>query len=258
MNNAYVLIATKNFSIPLGVALYSLSKTNTSKDVVILYDEYFEELEIYKKKFNLKIFLKQIDVNLYKDIKFLNPNRKWDYNPAFRFEIFKLNYDKIIYLDLDILIKKSLDELFDIEGDFLACELHNLTNKHYVLGDQKGFNAGVLVISKKYLNIETFNKLIEISKSSCSTGNQKILNSYFFDKVTFLDIKYNLTTDFLTLENLKKAFVIHYIGHEKPWNSNKIEECYCSYVKNIVGVLLLSIVQSMYCEELNSFKKFLQ
>ncbi|NCX96342.1 MAG: hypothetical protein EBX41_08025, partial [Chitinophagia bacterium] len=209
MNKAYVLIATKNFALPLGVTLHTLNKLQTKYDVVVLYDEYFNELDLYKNKFKLNLIFKKIDIDVYKEIKFSNPSRVWDYNPAFRFEIFKLNYDKIIYLDLDILIKKSLDELFELEGDFYACELHNLTNKYYTLGNQKGFNAGLLVIGKKYLNDNVFNSLLDISKKNTYTGNQKILNEYFDDKVSFLEIKYNLTTDFLTLENLKTAYMIH-------------------------------------------------
>lgn len=248
--NAVVLLTNKQFLTPLRVALHGLNKTNFKFDIIILYDEFFSELNELKNKYDkLKIIFKKIEVDAYRDLKWVNNNRKWDINPFFRFEIFKLSeYDKILYLDLDIVILRDINELFEQPGDFRAVELAKMTNLSYVSKGQRGFNAGVMLIDNQFLNIDTYNSLFKLAKENIFNGNQKVFN-IFFTNVNFLDVKYNLTTDLLSIDNIDNAHIIHFIGENKPWNS-EFNNAFCPYVKRLIGEHLLIKVYNLYCKEL--------
>jgi len=249
--NALVLMVNKNFITPLNTVLYGLLKIKFSYDIVLFYDVYFKELEQLVAAYSdLKIKLKQIDCKLYSSLKWTINNRDWEINPFYRYEIFKLKeYEKIMYLDLDVVILKDFTDIFDIKGDFCAVELAKISNLAYVAFGQRGFNAGVMLISNKYLNDNVYNELIELSAKTLYNGNQKPLNHYFGDKICFLDCCYNLTTDLLSLERIDAARIIHFIGDKKPWN-NSIENAFCDYVKRISGEHLLFKSYSLYKKEL--------
>lgn len=248
--NAVVMVTNEKFKLPLDVVLYGLSKFKFSHDIVIFYDTFFIELEVYKKKYNdLNIILKQIDCEKYKDIKWTIHTRDWEVNPFYRFEIFGLSqYNKILYLDIDIVILGDLNDIFKIEGDFCAVELAKVTNLAYVPFGQRGFNAGVMLIGKKYLTKDVQLDLINLSKNGVYNGNQKPLNFYFSGKVNFLDYKFNLTTDLLSQEHIEQAKIIHYIGQQKPWCHSGLDG-FCEYVKRISGEYLLIKVYNIYKKE---------
>jgi len=252
--NAVAITTNKHYLTPLKVVLYGLNKTKFIHDIVILYDVYFNELEELKSKYtDLKIILRQISVEEYKDIKWVNNHREWHINPFYRFEIFKLDYEKILYLDLDIVILKDINEIFDQPGNFRAVELAKMTNLSYVSRGQRGFNAGVMLIDKSYLNKDIFNNLCKLARENIFNGNQKVFNM-LFTNIDFLDVKYNLTTDLLTVENIEKAHIIHYIGENKPWDS-VFSSSFCQYVKRLIGEHLLIKVYNIYCKELNEALK---
>ena len=50
-----------------------------------------------------------------------------------------------------------------------------------------------MIISKKFLNIETRNKLIELSKTKEWTSDEPVLNTYFRN-LTFIPKKFNVLT----------------------------------------------------------------
>jgi len=248
--NAAVLIVNEKFKVPLNVVLNGLSKYNFRHDIIIFYDIFFEDLDFYKKIYSdLNIIFKQIDIEKYSNLSWSVHNRDWEINPFYRFEIFKLNhYDKILYLDTDIIIVDNINEIFALEGDFCVVELAKISNLAYVPFGQKGFNAGVMLIGKKYLTNEVQNDLINMCKNYIHNGNQKPLNLYFAGKVNFMDVKYNLTTDLLTSERIENAKIIHFIGDKKPWNGKGISS-FCDYVKKIIGEHLLIKVFNIYQRE---------
>lgn len=254
--NAIAVTVNKNFSLPLGVFLYGLAKFNFVHDIILYYDEYFEDIEKYKNVFpELKIKDKKVNFEPYKDLKWINYHRVWDLNPFYRYEIFKNSeYNKILYVDIDVVILGELNSVFDLEGDFSAVELAKVTNLSYVSPGQRGFNAGVMLIGKKYLNNEVFDELIKITKNTVFNGNQKVFNIFFKDKITFLDYKYNLTTDLLTAERIDEAKIIHFIGERKPWELKGIDS-FCQYVRCLIGEHLIIKVYNLYLKEYNEALK---
>jgi len=120
-------------------------------------------------------------------------------------------YDKIIFLDSDLIVIKSIDHLFDeVAEDFGACA----QTPYY----EHLFNSGVMVIKP---DRDVFNDLME-KKDTLPTvdgSDQGFLNSYFMNWKK-LDIKYNAGKriysetpgHWVTIDH----HVIHFVGG-KPW-----------------------------------------
>ena len=145
-----------------------------------------------------------------------------------KLEIFKLvEYNKIVFLDTDIMLLKNIDHLFECEHMTAALdgEYFNIwpNNPH--------FNAGCLVIEpnkEEYDKIIDFTMKFDTSKAQQNgcIADQEILNEYFSDWVEkenlHLNKYYNIFAPYVEEEYLEdvreNAYFIHFIGR-KPWRA---------------------------------------
>lgn len=170
-------------------------------------------------------------------------------------------YQKVLYLDCDLIVKRDLTQLFDIdlESNLIAacrdvdfngqCNLLCMDTKNYLHtvlkldAPRNYFQAGVLV-----LNVEELNKVVTVKQlfEMADTGiykysDQDILNIVCKNRVKYLDMRWNYLFDhkFLRYKLLvvkapedirqeyevakKDPYVIHYAGKEKPWQNPKAE-----------------------------------
>lgn len=126
---------------------------------------------------------------------------------TFRFD----EYDKIIFLDSDLIVTKSIDHLFENVGsDFAACACTPYW--------EDIFNSGVMVIKPDKVVFED----LMIKKNILPTydgSDQGFLNSYFKEWQK-LDIKYNAGKRIYSEQREKwdqiDKHVIHFVG-DKPW-----------------------------------------
>lgn len=167
------------------------------------------------KNFHLKIidgkyFLKKIFGNW--------KNENLVYLRFYIFEILK-KYDKVLYLDSDIVVNSDISELinFDIKKKALAAAIDTTYISRYFLKKSNQyinsyeilkikdpflyFNAGVLLLNPKYIN-ELIN--IEDLYNLCKNNkyvwkDQDILNKLFHEHFLILDSKWN----FLVSKNTK-------------------------------------------------------
>lgn len=101
-----------------------------------------------------------------------------------KLSIFNLTeYEKIVYLDVDLLILENIDELFDYNGLSMA--------KDYPYSEL--FNSGVMVIEpRKY----DYDGLIKVMKEKMENkehvSDQNIINEYFNNNINILPQVYNL------------------------------------------------------------------
>lgn len=236
-------ILSDNYFDQLKVALYTLLKYNKIDfDIVLFYDnkENLQNIKSIVKKYKEpKFVFKKINSNYYKDIDFCNENRAWGITPGYRFEVFKLkDYDEVLYLDCDILITKNILDIFNVSGEIIVCKLSPATSHKFAA--QNGFNAGIMLIRKKYLNYKTWKKIINFSKLFKDiSGNQILLNRFFNNSTTFVDQTYNVTTDLLTSELLTNGKIFHFIGSKKPINK-ELKNSFNNYVLANTGLALLS------------------
>lgn len=225
MRVAIVSIINELYIKYFKVMLTSLVVNNTdlNVDYVVLYDGTIsdEEKNNIKKIYNNIKFIK-LKNEFQRYDQFLTKRREeWigkNYSVFSRFEIFELEeYDKLIYLDIDIIIDKKIDYLIN-ECNESECYAVKQGTKHH-------FNAGIMVINKKTNFLEYKNRCIKIIKLHTSfSGNQFVFNECFKNTTVLISNIYNLDTLHNECEKILKnneQVILHYPGEGKPWNKNK-------------------------------------
>lgn len=164
------------------------------------------------------------------------------------------NYDKVIYLDSDIIVTTDIGKLFDmdLEGNYLGAvrDFNSITNMQYMpemrsyfkefLGIEKMglyFNSGVLLMDLNLLReIKLVQKSMDLLKrfDSLKYPDQDILNIICTDNHLLIDGSWNFTfainailvqnsalRDFALdwCKGLITPNIIHYITEFKPWNT---------------------------------------
>lgn len=194
--------------------------------------------------------------------KFMSRRKNYEYisvETYFRFFISDLlpEYNKVLYLDADLIIMDDLLKLYNFNIDNYAMGViqdmnmeisvkhedfitsNKLSIREYIANilkkrNLKYFNAGVLLLNlKKFREDNILNELLEFSEqnSPLEYQDQDILNAVLENRVIYLDSKWNLLKDldfYISYQNdknrikeIKKCFknpgIIHYIGENKPW-----------------------------------------
>lgn len=230
-NYSYVSLLTDD-SYAYGVTLLveSMSKVKTkyplhvliTEDVSTAVIEMLRQLKVTYELIN-KIPISE-ELNTHN---FAIDKRKatiWQYSWT-KFQIFNLTqFNKIVFLDADIMILKNIDHLFEKPHMTAALdgEYFNLwpTMPH--------FNSGCLVIEPNqelYNDILNFAKNIKISDlPDTIIADQDILNFYYSDWYSkpelHLDKWYNIFGPYILAEQdqevKENCYFIHFIGR-KPW-----------------------------------------
>ncbi len=151
--------------------------------------------------------------------------------------------DKVLYLDVDIVVLGDIAELYSIDLENYALGaawdksriLYNTDTKEpmKLSDDYKYFNAGVLLIDiKKWNKNNVLKVLFEIEDEYHGTAlhvDETLLNKYFDNNYKIFDIKFNYT-DYDVLNKPNSEIIIrHFASALKPWNSN-----YCILGKKVV------------------------
>jgi len=149
--------------------------------------------------------------------------------------------DKAIYMDVDIIVKGDVAELYHIDlgdyplgavlEDFYEGNYKTLKQKVYPAynGGDKYFNAGVLLLNIKNIREnKTMDKAVQLTidlfdKLNCP--DQDVFNILFENNFKILDYKYNFMPDHLKFIKQKhpdlvlpEPVIIHYTG-PKPWKA---------------------------------------
>lgn len=157
-------------------------------------------------------------------------------------------YDKVLYLDCDIVVNTDIARLYDIPlGDnyvaaannFLRDNLINHVSNRLGLPLEEYYNSGILLMNcKKWIENNLKNRCIECLKSydKLACPDQDVLNVVCRGKILKLDDKWNFqwhhqfsdartgtfTLDYKARYDKLTAAVpdiIHYTSWVKPWNS---------------------------------------
>jgi len=204
---------------------------------------YWEEITDYNKQLLSKICsnikYQKIKTEDYPLAQFDINHRKWEYNCHYRYDIFDVEADRVVYFDCDIIFNTVLEELLSFNVDIGA--VYRPPGTIVQIGDRAGFDAGILTVGKKYLNKRTKLELIQLSqqlppidryiKSSNWVGNEPVLNT-FFNTATPLPEKFNLCTDVIDSNNIGGTNNIQFIGHKKPWSGTGVSEQFDEYIIN--------------------------
>lgn len=157
-------------------------------------------------------------------------------------------YDRVLYLDSDIIILADLNELLSINLEdypFAASsilskaareQLNSAINRER---DAVYFNAGVMLIDiNNWRRLDITRRVANTilnNKKCFECGDQDALNIVINGNFKHLDLKWNLTSRYFELSGpgdildqhdeellnaLRDAKIIHFTGTEKPWHLN--------------------------------------
>ena len=198
--------------------------------------EWFQLMEKRLETLNSEIVNVQIDSSILKDYRL--PFEGLSYAAFFRYFIPRyVSESRVLYLDSDIVVRKPIDELWDLDlaDTPLAAVRDDL--------DTNVFNSGFLLINNDMWRAENVTQdLIELTNQYHQTayGDQGILNRLFENRWKELEPIYNFMVGmdtiachlgkddwYLHAELLEdSAKIIHYTG-KKPWQQitiNRLRE----------------------------------
>ena len=245
-----VFFATDNSYVPfMAVALTSLLE-NSSKEYFYrvyvlttnLYREYIEQLKIIchdAMPDNASIEFVSLREEMEKTSGTFYLRDYYSRETYCRIFIprFFPQYDKVIYLDSDIVVTGDISELYNIDiGDNLVgAVIEEVMNSFDVFGTyvekvlgiprEKYFSAGVLLINaKKYREENIEKKFIALMNrfKFRVTQDEDYLNVLCKDRVKWLNVGWNKSaykTEGFDEKNLK---IIHYKINWKPWHYNHV------------------------------------
>lgn len=158
--------------------------------------------------------------------------KRWNYTYS-KLAIFGLTqFDKIVYLDADMLVLRNIDDLFE-KPHMSAVKIRG---KLPELSTWNQLNSGLLVVEP---SVQVFNDMLSkigaIEKVEASS-DEDFLNAYYEDwpnqEELHLDSTYNIFQyywhrynqlyGYSFIANKKPIKIVHYIGEEKPWRLYQI------------------------------------
>lgn len=255
----------KNFVIPLGVMLYSCGINNQSQllNFHIIIDETVSEIQItqltdtlnkYGKVFFYKIDIKDIEKYLIVKVEnFPVPI----YYRLLMAEILPTSIEKVLYLDADIIIRKDLGALWDVDlKDKAIAAVTNQSDgckfwKRLSYPKDLGyFNSGVCLINLRYIRenklTHEFINYIKNNPDTLEMPDQDVLNYVLRDLKITLPLKYNVQEGFYRkqvvkchsddeqyLNSIYDPHVVHYTK-DKPWQKtckHPLKGLYYNYKK---------------------------
>ncbi len=166
-------------------------------------------------------------------------------------DVLPSNYEKVIYLDSDLIVIRDLEKLWqtDIEENYvLAVQDSNIplvSSQHgikkyrdlNILPENKYFNSGVLVINLRKWRAENISaklfQYLEAFKEFVQHHDQEAMNALFAGKWGELEPQWNQTPDFFNYSSWEESpyqeidyynainspCSVHFAGTSKPWNS---------------------------------------
>lgn len=228
---AIALASDYKYIRQLETTIKSILKHNRNVYFYLIHEdipqEWFVNINKKLRMFNSKIINLQIILELYEYNTYCHISKATFY----RYYIPQLiDEEVVLYLDSDIIITDTLEELFNINlgNNYCAAVLDEI--------QREGFNAGVLLFNNKLCKKDNISKkLFDFTNEKGKhhiLADQYVLNEIFKNRIMYIDKTYNAQIgsnlhwqignkmekliyekDF---EKLPK--IIHYTTSEKPWN----------------------------------------
>ena len=228
----------------LYVSIKSLREKNKEISIYVFHKDFSEKLLIKFKNFKLNLKFMKIKP---KHLRAIKNKRSIMYFRYFIPQYLK-NYKKILYIDLDTIIKGNLKNIFKIKLNKFPIAVvkeplppkknlfHNLKDYKY------RFNTGVILFNVKAWNKSNLlKKFINLSNKNHlkDSTDQPVMNSLLYKKVKLIDKKWNYL-DSYEFTDLNKAKIIHFNRH-KPWlikHKSQFKSQYNKYRKEIDNIII--------------------
>jgi len=272
-NNIAVAVSCNEYYMPiLGVMLNSLLENGTPEnhyDILVLRN--IPEFESDGTIRNIKMLKKMVSGYRNPRIRFIDISGllgekeffvRGNFTPETYFRLFLpqvlKNYEKVLYLDADMVVCRDVAELFktDLDGALLGAVRDPIisgSNKSRMYNKRADmerlgirniydyFQAGVLLIDLKKISENGLCKtMIEYAAThDCDLVDQDVLNLFCQGRVKFIDNKWNVDVNSIAMKvvpsapaamwkeyrkNREKAYIYHFAGADKPWNDPTLDK----------------------------------
>ncbi len=251
---AIATVATVSFLPGTQALLSSILAHNTGLDYdfIVIGDESPELNQNSFSKFP-EVKFHPVGATLQKATRIVGEQNKLLRNKLAQFyslEAFNLTgYDKVLFLDSDIICRQSLRPLLAFEAELCAAYdrawlmgKHRLYNSFYMVAPEAAqnertlhpsYNSGVLLIDKSIITTDVYEGLIKQIdtidwRDSSGVNDQIVINQYFEDRIKALPETYNYITERvgfsqeLLEDSVDEVCFVHFIGQPKPWNFKRI------------------------------------
>lgn len=155
----------------------------------------------------------------------------------------QLPYDKILYMDGDVICQGSLEELWNTDCPYICVtESHMFGQKQAKEHNHEKYGlAGVMLMNLKALREDNFTEKafqpFDYDKYSLWCHEETIINHLFYDKLKFVDKKYNYCHK-RTYKNPideKDAVLLHFPGPDKS-GMFSLGEIFCQRYGNLLEI----------------------
>lgn len=162
-------------------------------------------------------------------------NKFYLFTPEFK------QWDNVVYLDSDILIRSSIDDLCKVRGFAASQDFgHNLVRQFSAdeeklrsrLGEgynfrKSAFNSGVMAFSSDSIDKQDFKKLRSLCEKMLDlshNSDQSLLNLFFYNRWKRLSLAFNVPYNYFVREQIVSSenitgIMIH-MWHKMPSNPN--------------------------------------
>ena len=199
----------------LAVSVASLFENNQTCDEINVYiiergitDENKIALESIAQKYGRNIiYIPMPDINEKEDLRLKKVKKKWIFDSYCRLYLDDLlpdSIDKVLYLDSDVLIADSLQELWDTDlSNHVAAGVKDCISRKYyeLLGLKDGAhycNSGVILINlKKWRDDhigDQIRQFVHNRNGYVFFMEQTVMNGVIQDKWLILPVRYNVNT----------------------------------------------------------------
>lgn len=199
-------------------SIASVRRYNKKARIVVLSAEHFEMegVEVYKinpdtSKFKYKVNDRMKDGVYYK------------------FWLPELPFDKVIYIDCDVMCQRPLNELWKEKCNFIcATESHRKGIKQArELNLEKYALTGMMLCNLKAMRAANFTQrcLERLDKETPNQHDETIINLEFNDRIRFIDKKYNYCRNRIYRNPIPEgdAYLLHYVGEDNKEVMTKID-----------------------------------
>ncbi|RZK45188.1 MAG: glycosyltransferase family 8 protein [Hymenobacter sp.] len=231
----------QNFIIPFYVTITSILENNKKNTIFFhviatgISEEEQQKIEYYVAESNANIKFYKIDLALAESFPISSPHfTAATYYRLFFPALVPANVQRLLYLDVDIVVNKDLLKFYELEiGNFvLAAALDpgmKVRPELNIVQHDSYFNAGVLLINiEKWRRLNITDKAIQYIidyPERILHDDQDALNAVLINNWFRIDKKLNLqrlSVPNVSREHLKSfiegVVIIHYTSYDKPWN----------------------------------------
>lgn len=222
------MLGSNNYLLGTLALNYSLNSTNTQYPLIALVTENIDS-EVRKiLKMNNISYLEVPNIQLENKKGNKKEYRHWE-NTFSKLTIFGMTqFDKIIFLDSDMLVMDNIDELFNKKNLSAVVAGKSFPgNKNWV-----DLNSGVMVIEPKDGEDKRLIKLMNSISLLDNIGDQDVIQRAYPNwkniKKLHLSEEYNVFAPYepyyINAGKVNTVKIVHFVGEKKPWNMNKYEK----------------------------------